>query len=1235
MSAETGTDSSQIVNLSPEEKRLFGQLFRQADFDNVSVVTGEVAVSFFEKTRLDTRVLGKIWQIADTENRGFLTPAGFSVALRLIGHAQAGREPSPELARQSGPLPRFDGVPVPSPSPASPPPPAALQAQGSGGGPVRIPPLTPDRVAQFSGLFERQSLGPGNVLPGDQAKQIFEKSGLPNETLGLVWQLADTEQRGAFLVHEFVIAMHLLNALKTGVLKAVPNTLPPGLVEAARRGPAARQSPTHTGPITGIATMSGSANMRTGSPLARGGVAPPLTGLATGGDWLITPAEKTKFDSIYDGIQKANRGYITGEEAVPFFSQSDLSGDILAQIWDLSDINSEGHLTKDEFAIAMYLIRLQRARRDGTNVLPTTLPPNLVPPSMRNQVRPMTAGSAFDSPPQQQPPPPMPKSAVNDLFGLDTSSAPIQAPLQTGGSTASDPFGSGSVGIPPGSPLRASPPPSSKFQPFVPSSSFGRGLTQQPGASHEAQDLLGDNDPEISSKLTEETTELANISNQIGTLTTQMTNLQTQRSTAQNDLNQSSSQKKNFEQRLTQLRTMYEKEVKDVRSLEDQLTASRAETRKLQAECMSLDGTYQDLQSQRQKVLSGLQADQQENASLKEKIRALNAEIAQLKPQIEKLKSEARQQKGLVAINKKQLSTNESERDRLKSEVDDLVKDGELSRQATGSSLQSGPVAQVASPAPSTASATNPFFKRTGSTDMMGAFSSPPLKGSDKLFDDIFGGPSPSTSTPPAKQQHTGASTGSVGSFGSPPATSPSISRQATLNVDSAVPAPPESRQISSSFLPLKDVAESISSSRQVSPPLSRVGDDLGGAASPMPSVGAFPSLEPSSTGQSRTASPSETRSKVSEDLSNGSTAPPDAPAGSGTETTPTAPAERSTVRDSDPFAAMDHEKAKADFDNAFASFTKIHKNPDKAPTAENNSNAFSSFNTEFPPISELERDEDSDSDSEPGGGFDDDFAPSSPKVKKENTEVKKEAGLPAGDKVDAKPLDTAVTEKLAGVESGVKNSNPDNADDIFGSAVSVTPTAKSPAIQSSAPTLPSKTPFDDDLDDDFEGLEDAKEGSADDDFANISRSGLDDFSSVFDSPQTSQMKTDSTFDFGTLSTGSLPSNANANASPNAASPAAPTTTDTKADADLTPVPATKADSGDWDAMFSGLEPAGSGSPKAAEEERPGTKRAETDDDPMLKQLVGMGYSRSDGLSALEKYDYNLERAANYLASQS
>lgn len=39
---------------------MFGQLFREADSENIGVVTGEVAVTFFEKTRLDPQVLGVV-----------------------------------------------------------------------------------------------------------------------------------------------------------------------------------------------------------------------------------------------------------------------------------------------------------------------------------------------------------------------------------------------------------------------------------------------------------------------------------------------------------------------------------------------------------------------------------------------------------------------------------------------------------------------------------------------------------------------------------------------------------------------------------------------------------------------------------------------------------------------------------------------------------------------------------------------------------------------------------------------------------------------------------------------------------------------------------------------------------------------------------------------------------------------------------------------------------------------
>jgi epidermal growth factor receptor substrate 15 len=1219
----------------------------------------------------------QIWQIADRENRGFLTPAGFGIVLRLIGHAQAGREPTAELALQHGPLPRFDGIAnapaptapiVPQPTAAASP---ALQPQGTG--PIRIPPLTPEKVAQYTNLFERQTLQAGGMLPGDQAKQIFEKSALPNEALGKIWQLADTEQRGALVLTEFVIAMHLLTSIKTGALRGLPNILPAALYEAAtRRGPVQRQSPTTTGTISAIPRqLSGSAQMRTGSPLGRSPLGPQAAGSQS--DWLITPAEKTRFDQLYNDVDKTQKGFITGEEAVPFFGQSNLAEDTLAQIWDLADINSEGRLNKDEFAVAMYLIRQQRSRRDGSNTLPAVLPANLVPPSMRTQVRPPTANSAFDLPPLP-PQPPAPKSALDDLFGLDASQplpppAQTQTALSTGGSAANDPFSLASNVLVPASPAKPSPTGTS-FRPFVPSSSFGRGLTAQatgdstgsgptalpkstPGVSA-PQDLLGDTDPEISRKLTNEATELANLSNQIGSLSKQTQEIQSQRVNTQNELSQATSQKKNFEQRLSQLRALYEKEASDVRSLETQLAAARNDTKKLQAECLSLEGTSQDLQGQHRQVLAALKADQQENANFKEKIRATNAEIAQLKPQIEKLKSEARQQKGLVAINKKQLATNEAERDKLKTEAEDIAKSNEdLSRQLnTSSPIPAAPPVQIASPTPSTASGNNPFFRRTGSTDIMGTFQSPPIKSyTDKSFDDVFGPsfPAPTSTPPPAtsfKQQDTGTSTASVGSFATPGTSTPNVSRQVTFPAEPSAPAEP--RQVGSNIFPFTDRAESLaSSSPQASPPVSRSGPDVlptdskpGVIAFPIESVitGPGPSLSENAL---KISSPSPSEVK----LSNGSaTAPTDATASSTV-----------TTAESDPFGALDQAKAKSDFDNAFASFTNAHKAQDKAATDPVKTSA--AFNTEFPPISELERDEDSDTASEQGG-FDDDFAPASPRAK---STAGKQSFPPTALKAAAPaalqpslPITSAEPEKKYAIFAVPIMSNKaddtcsarpslptspfdaspfgeqSKVDDIFGGPLPTTPAGS----QVVAPVVPSKAPFDD-LDDDFEGLEDAKEGSADDDFASISRSGLDDFNAVFDSsPPATQAKSDSTafgvessFDFGSVSassaTGTASSTANLGAASSVAQPKAPAPPDAH----------------DWDAIFASLDsPSDSAATAtnstAKEAPKPALARALTEDgvhdDPILKNLTSMGYSRSDALLALEKYDYNLERVSLY-----
>ncbi len=216
-------------------------------------------------------------------------------------------------------------------------------------------------------------------------------------------------------------------------------------------------------------------------------------------------------------------------------------------------------------------------------------------------------------------------------------------------------------------------------------------------------------------------------------------------------------------------------------------------------------------------------------------------------------------------------------------------------------------------------------------------------------------------------------------------------------------------------------------------------------------------------------------------------------------------------------------------------------------------------------------------------------------------------------------------------------------------SSAAPVPNASQASQVATAPSA-AKTAFDD-LDDDFDGLEDAKEGSADDDFANISRSGLDDFNAMFDSsPPASQAKSDtttgaappfgveSTFDLGSLSalsTSGFVANPTGNAD---AAPAPPGVAH----------PAKPADPSDWDTLFASLDEAPPTTTLTAAPAQPGSKETTRPaglarvlsedgehDDPILKNLTSMGYSRTDALTALEKYDYNLERVRFQSAAHS
>ena len=392
-------------------------------------------------------------------------------------------------------------------------------------------------------------------------------------------------------------------------MTALPTTCPPALFDAASRMvPPDRRAAVAQSAIP----RQFSGEPRTSSPANR----QPFRSPQAATEWAITPQDKALFDTLFDKVDDSRLGFITGTQAYDFFTNSELPQETLAQIWELATVRKMDQLNRDEFAVAMYLIQRQRGKTRPD--LPAALPPNLTPPTLRSVAASATQQVGIPPPasaPFSQPPK---KSAAEDLFGLDevstpptAATAPVQQQQTTGGSASrtfsTDPFGTKTSSSPNSATFQ---PPSRGFKSFVPTSSFGQSLQQQDtggsgtSASREIapparvpqqqpsamDDLLGDADPEISKRLTNDTAELANMSNQIGQLRTQMQEVQTKRSVSASEINRTSTQKRDLELRLAQFRQQYEQEIRAVKVLDEQLQVLRNDTQKISRELAMAGG---------------------------------------------------------------------------------------------------------------------------------------------------------------------------------------------------------------------------------------------------------------------------------------------------------------------------------------------------------------------------------------------------------------------------------------------------------------------------------------------------------------------------------------------------------------------------------------------------------------------------------------------------------------------
>ncbi|AWO98640.1 putative glioma tumor suppressor candidate region 1 protein isoform 2 [Scophthalmus maximus] len=96
-------------------------------------------------------------------------------------------------------------------------------------------------------------------------------------------------------------------------------------------------------------------------------------------DWVVTK-DKPKYDEIFYNLAP-DEGKLSGHKAKDWMVSSRLPNSVLGRIWKLSDVDRDGMLDDEEFALASHLIEV---KLEGHG-LPPELPSRLVPPSKRRQ----------------------------------------------------------------------------------------------------------------------------------------------------------------------------------------------------------------------------------------------------------------------------------------------------------------------------------------------------------------------------------------------------------------------------------------------------------------------------------------------------------------------------------------------------------------------------------------------------------------------------------------------------------------------------------------------------------------------------------------------------------------------------------------------------------------------------------------------------------------------------------